>query len=66
MDVKRSAAIPMAAIWTSDTHTEIINTADIRESASVAHLYGQNIVAGETFTANGMYGNGDHKREREY
>ena len=57
MDVKRSASIPMAAIWTSDTHTEIINTADIRESASVAHLYGQNIVAGETFTANGMYGN---------
>ena len=57
MDVKRSATIPMAAIWTSDTHTEIINTADIRESASVAHLYGQNIVAGETFTANGMYGN---------
>ena len=56
MDVKRSAAIPMAAIWTSDTHTEIINQADIRESASVAHLYGQNIVAGETFTANGMYG----------
>ena len=57
MDVKRSATIPMAAIWTSDTHTEVINTADIRESASVAHLYGQNIVAGETFTANGMYGN---------
>ena len=56
MDAKRSAAVPMAAIWTSDTHTDIINMADIRESASVAHIYGQNIVAGETFTTNGMYG----------
>ena len=56
MDPKRSAAVPMAAIWTEDSHTEIINMADIRESASVAHLYGQNIVAGESFTTNGMYG----------
>ena len=57
MDAKRSAAVPMAAIWTTDSHTEIINQADIRESASVAHIYGQNIVAGESFTTNGMFGN---------
>jgi len=56
MDAKRSATIPMAAIWTPETNTETINMADIRESASVAHIYGQNIVAGETFTTNGMYG----------
>ena len=56
MDAKRSASIPMAAIWTSETNSETVNLADIRESASVAHIYGQNIVAGETFTTNGMYG----------
>ena len=56
MDPKRSATVPMAAIWTPETHTEILNQLDIRESASVAHLYGQNIVAGESFTTNGMYG----------
>ena len=56
MDAKRSATVPMAAIWTPETHSEIVNQLDIRESASVAHLYGQNIVAGETFTTNGMYG----------
>ena len=56
MDAKRSATVPMAAIWTPETNTGIINQADIRESASVAHLYGQNIVAGESFTTNGMYG----------
>ena len=56
MDLKRSATVPMAAIWTPESHTEILNQLDIRESASVAHLYGQPIVAGETFTTNGMYG----------
>ena len=56
MDAKRSATVPMAAIWTPETQTSVINQADIRESASVAHIYGQNIVAGESFTTNGMYG----------
>ena len=56
MDPKRTATVPMAAIWTPETHTEILNQLDIRESASTAHLYGQRIVAGETFTTNGMYG----------
>lgn len=48
MDLKRSATVPMSAIWTGATTTA---EADIRESASVAHLYGQNIVAAESFTA---------------
>ena len=56
MDAKRSASVPMAAIWTPETNSETVNLADIRESASVAHIYGQNIVAGESFTTNGMYG----------
>ena len=54
MDLKRSAAVPMSAIWT-DAST--MAEADIRESASVAHLYGQKMVAAESFTASGMSGN---------
>lgn len=56
MDVKRQADIPMSAMWTpgslaggSDEETR--SKADIRESASVAHLYGQNLVAAESMTA---------------
>jgi len=56
MDLKRTASIPMAAIWTVDPKQSIHYQADIRESASVAHIYGQNLVAGETFTTNGMLG----------
>jgi hypothetical protein len=60
MDVKRTAAIPMSALWTPNL---VINqndqtryTIDIRESASVAHLYGQNLVAAESLTALGVGG----------
>ena len=58
MDAKKSAAIPMAAIWTGGDEDSqyVAYEADIRESSSVAHIYGQNIVAGESFTANGMFG----------
>ena len=55
MDLKRKATVPMAAIWT-DPSQSIGYQADIRESASVAHIYGQNIVAGESFTTNGALG----------
>jgi hypothetical protein len=56
MDVKRNADIPMSAMWTPGSLTqsqdeEIRSKADIRESASVAHIYGQNIVAAESMTA---------------
>ena len=56
MDVKKYAAFPMAAIWTLDDKDELFNAyqCDIRESASVAHIYGQNIVAAESFTARGV------------
>ena len=53
MEVKRSAAVPMSAMWTArarPTATSGYN-ADIRESASVAHIYGQNLVAAESLTA---------------
>lgn len=58
MDVKRRAAIPMSAMWTPNVFMNQNNlthyTADIRESASVAHIYGQNIAAAESLTALGM------------
>ena len=57
MDLKRTATIPMAAIWMVGAQGSIHYQADIRESASVAHIYGQNLVAGESFTTNGMLGN---------
>lgn len=63
MDAKRTAAIPMSAMWTSGGTYKSIGSsipmamADIRESASVAHLYGQNLVAAESLTAVGFNGN---------
>jgi len=60
MDLKRTAAIPMSAIWLAepfDANGSVLAQADIRESASVAHLYGQNIAAAESFTATGLGGN---------
>jgi hypothetical protein len=58
MDVKRKAAIPMSATWTPgslDPGAEVATRykADVRESASVAHIYGQNTVAAESMTARG-------------
>jgi len=58
MEVKRKADIPMSATWTPGGFTggDEVSTgykADVRESASVAHLYGQNLVAAESMTAIG-------------
>lgn len=58
MDVKRNADIPMSAMWTDSgaggmgQRSERFD-ADVRESASVAHIYGQNLVAAESLTAGG-------------
>jgi alpha-L-rhamnosidase/Glycosyl hydrolases family 2, sugar binding domain len=52
MDVKRNAAVPMSAMWTAQPgRTSAQYDADVRESASVAHIYGQNLVAAESLTA---------------
>jgi hypothetical protein len=56
MEVKRKADIPMSALWTPNKVGGKINTAykaDVRESASVAHLYGQELVAVESMTSFG-------------
>lgn len=60
MEVKRNADIPMSATWTpagpeGDEKSVVatVYNADVRESASVAHIYGQNLVAAESMTARG-------------
>jgi len=60
MAIKSKADIPMSAMWTagalggSESDGPAISfQADIRESASVAHLYGQNLVAAESMTTIG-------------
>ena len=55
MDLKRHADIPMSEFWVrSDFHSsDFISEADIRESSSVCHLYGQTVCAAESFTADG-------------
>jgi hypothetical protein len=60
MEVKRTAAVPMSAMWTPNIfingNDQTYHTADIRESASVSHIYGQNLVAAESLTALGIGG----------
>lgn len=54
MEVKRRNDVPMSAMWTQQpgVNEELYGyNADIRESASVAHIYGQNLVAAESLTA---------------
>jgi alpha-L-rhamnosidase len=53
MEMRQHAAIPMAAMWTYGTRRESFPTyvADIRGAASVAHIYGQNLVAAESLTS---------------
>lgn len=60
MEVKRSAAVPMSAMWTPspfiNQNDQTRHVADIKESASVSHIYGQNLVAAESLTALGVGG----------
>ncbi|MBL4827418.1 MAG: hypothetical protein JKY66_06845 [Spongiibacteraceae bacterium] len=55
MAMRKNADIPMAAMWTFD-HNKNVGPmpqywADIRGAASVAHIYGQNLVAAESLTS---------------
>ena len=54
MEVKKWNEIPMSAMWTQVPGVNAVQygyNADDRESASVAHLYGQNLAAAESMTA---------------
>jgi hypothetical protein len=53
MEVKKFNEVPMGAMWVRDpgpNKEEYNYDADDRESASVAHLYGQNLAAAESLT----------------
>jgi hypothetical protein len=51
MDVKRRADIPMSATWLERPgQASPRYDSDVHESASVAHIYGQNLVAAESLT----------------
>jgi len=57
MEVKKFNEVPMSAMWTQLPGVNKVQygaNADIRESASVAHIYGQNLVAAESMTASGV------------
>ena len=65
MDVKRTSQVPMSAMWVTapwlptTPDGEIDRTTynlDGMESASVAHIYGQNVAAAESMTAPGGEG----------
>ena len=62
MDVKRTSQVPMSAMWVTagwlpdnpdGTPNRTIYNLDGLESASVAHIYGQNVAAAESMTAPG-------------
>ncbi len=70
MDVKRNSAIPMSAMWAVNAQGvgspwggatnqngrfQLAYAADDQESASVAHIYGQNIAAAESLTGGAAY-----------
>lgn len=53
MDAKRYDDVPMGAMWVGDFRPQAPYDADLRESASVAHIYGQKFVGAESMTAFG-------------
>jgi hypothetical protein len=56
MEVKKDNDIPMSAMWVQRPGVNLPQygfNADDRESASVAHIYGQNLAAAESMTARG-------------
>jgi hypothetical protein len=57
MAMRRHTDVPMAAMWTKSRGDwpKQNHIADIRAAASVAHIYGQNLVAAESLTAMALW-----------
>jgi len=53
MAMRSHADIPMAALWTwrLETGPRVVSVVDMKGAASVAHLYGQGLVAAESMTS---------------
>ena len=64
MSMKSGATVPMAAQWMDGGRWDRIHEgrADIKESASVANIYGRKAVAAESFSINGQ----QHKKAWAY
>lgn len=58
MEMKASADVPMGAMWQVERPGEIepVYFNDLQESASVAHIYGQNLTAAEALTGGPRFG----------
>jgi len=58
MEMKQSADVPMGATWLVNRPGDIegVYFNDLQESASVAHIYGQNLVGCESLTGGPAYG----------
>ena len=56
IEMRRYAKIPMAAMWSYGSRREPLPTyvADIQGAASVAHVYGRDLVAAESLTSAGQ------------
>ncbi|MGH9589807.1 MAG: glycosyl hydrolase, partial [Terracidiphilus sp.] len=55
MEMRRHADVPMGAMWTysANENPEPTYLADLRGAASIAHIYGQNLVGAESMTSRG-------------
>jgi hypothetical protein len=55
MEMRSKTDVPMGAMWTwaGQPGTDIDYISDLRGAASVAHIYGQNIVGAESMTSRG-------------
>lgn len=59
MAMRSHATIPMSAMWTHEREEgpRLAHLADVKGAASVAHVYGQNLVATEALTSGAAYWN---------
>jgi hypothetical protein len=55
MEMRSKADVPMGAMWTyaGSPEPEVDYVSDLRGAASVAHIYGQNLVGAESMTSRG-------------
>ena len=55
MEMRSKADVPMGALWTwaDSPEPEVDYLSDLRGAASVAHIYGQNLVGAESMTSRG-------------
>jgi len=55
MEMRSKADVPMGAMWTwsGDPGPDVDYISDLRGAASIAHIYGQNLVGAESMTSRG-------------